>query len=427
MITSNNIYQVAVKVNSGSGVLIKIGDGYFIVTAVHCIKESGDNLLKSFDNKYTYSELDKFFHKDRTQELQKNESDIVLIQIELKNESIFVETCSEDVNVNDAVESYGFPNKADDDGMPLSGNILKWNNVSSSIKTDLSYKGPTKDDVDAKLYIEGWSGSGVFKKKDKDLYLIGILKSLTTEDHSYQDIKLIPISLILEVIEYNSLGVLPSQDLNQLSIEKLTFSDFNSVLNEFEPNIQKLLSPLSSTISSSFMPSNIFKVHDEKMFIPEKHPKEVSNKSLWEGWLLFLIYLYLLKPNISLGDYIVNIDGKEIKVDFLFNEENKRFGDLIYDLFNSAIFRSKKSDIFIFNNIQGNLKPNVLSVERQKRIISDFTVVNSWYEEVIGEYQFGCLHIAELTDEVADNTEDDLAELKKNIKDKIIEVLKNVL
>ena len=427
MITLNNIHEVAVKVNTGSGVLIKIQDNYFITTAVHCINELGENILRSFDNKCNYKIEGFFFHKDRTDNLEKFESDIVLLKVIIKEDPIYVEAFGQNISIGDTVESYGFPNKAEKDGMPLSGSVIKWNNESTSIKTDLSYKGPLTDDIDAKLYIDGWSGSGVFNNKDNNLYLIGILKRITSKDHTYQDIKLIPIKLILEVIEYNKLGVFPSTISKETVVERLTFNDYNSVLSEFEPNIQKLFNIISATINTSFKPCDILKEHGENMFIPAKKPKNINTKSLWEGWLLFLIYLHLLKPNVSLGNYIINIDDKETRINFLFNEQDKRFSDLIYDLLNNENIHQMKSDIFLFNNIKGNLKPNILSTKQKQNILTDFSSGNSWMEEVIGEYKFGCLHIASLTDNIANSSESDLKELKKSIKDKIVKVLENVL
>ena len=209
-------------------------------------------------------------------------------------------------------------------------------------------------------------------------------------------------------------------------LDEITFDDFNSVLNEFEANIQSLLLPLSSTINSTFFPYSICETYGKCMFIPEISYSNVCQKSLWEGWLLFLIYLHILKPTISLGNYLIEIDGKELKIDFLYNETNKRFSDLIFELLNSKVFRTKKSDVFIFNNKNGNIKPNILTVERQKKIISDFSTVHSWVEEVIGEHNFGCLHIASLTDNIADSMENDLLKLKEDLKKRIIEVLKNV-
>lgn len=214
----------------------------------------------------------------------------------------------------------------------------------------------------------------------------------------------------------------------QKTLEELTFNDFNDVLNEFEDHIQKLLLLLGSTINTSFTPKQVYDLHQTQMFIPEVNINDLSSAKLWEGWLLFLAYLHILKPSVKLGNYNVILqDNKEIKIDFLFNEDNKKFSSLVHDLLASNTFKAKKSDIFIFNNSNGNLKPNVLANQQREKIIVDFTVANPFMEEVIGEHKFACLHIANITDNIATLETQNLAQLKIDIKNKIIEVFKNVL
>jgi len=214
----------------------------------------------------------------------------------------------------------------------------------------------------------------------------------------------------------------------QKTLEELTFNDFNDILNEFEDHIQRLLLPLGTTINTSFTPKQVFDVHQTQMFIPEVNISDISSSKLWEGWLLFLAYLHIVKRTVTIGDYKVTLnDGKVIKIDFLFNEADKKFSSLVHDLLASNTFKSRKSDIFIFNNSNGNLKPNVLSNLRRQRIIVDFTVANPLMEEVIGKHNFACLHIANITDEIAILETQDLAQLKLDIKNKIIEVFENVL
>jgi len=217
-------------------------------------------------------------------------------------------------------------------------------------------------------------------------------------------------------------------NIKQRTLDELTFDDFNDVLNEFEDYIQKLLLPLGSTINKSFTPKKVYDLHQTQMFIPEVNISDISSTKLWEGWLLFLAYLHIVKPTVSIGNYKVTLnDGNEIKIDFLFNEDNRKFSTLVHDLLASNTFKTKKSDIFIFNNSNGNLKPNVLTNQRRENIIVDFTVANPLMEEVIGEHKFACLHIANITDNIAILETQGLAQLKNDIKNKIIEVFEDVL
>lgn len=246
------------------------------------------------------------------------------------------------------------------------------------------------------------------------------IEKIVTIDNVEQDVK----------IDAKNAGAVTVivDNTKQKTLDELTFNDFNDVLNGFEEHIQRLLSPLSSTINTSFTPQQIYNSHKTQMFIPEVNISDMSSTKLWEGWLLFLAYLHILKPSVSLGNYKVLLnDNKEIKIDFLYNDDNKNFSKLVHDLLSSTTFKAKKSDIFIFNNQSGNLKPNVLPNERRERIIVDFTTVNSLSEEVIGKHKFACLHLAKITDSIDTPETQDLAQLKDEIKNKIIEVFENVL
>lgn len=209
-------------------------------------------------------------------------------------------------------------------------------------------------------------------------------------------------------------------------LEDLTFDDFSAVLDEFPENIQKLLRPLSSTINTKFTPKEIYEQHGAQLFLPEETLNNVSPQ-LWEGWLLFLIYIYTSNPSVNLGNYTVAVNENQIGIEFLYNEENKKFSSLIHDLLASRIYKAKKPDLFIFNNKRGSLIPNVLSNEERKRIIVDFTTANAITDEIFGSYKFSCLHLAAVTDKVGTCSENNLGQLKQEVKDKITEVLENVI
>lgn len=194
MITNDTIHTVSVKVNNGSGVLITLTTGLFVLTAKHCLVE--ENNIESHDDSISFNQEEIYPHQSE---------DLALIKITDCPNSINNVEISDVVDIEQDVKSYGFPSKGDSDGMPLLGKVSKWHETKS-IKTDDTLVGSNTDDVEAKVNIDGWSGSGLFKVDNQKLYLIGILVSLTDKDHTYKTIHCVPIGSCSELIKQNNLG-----------------------------------------------------------------------------------------------------------------------------------------------------------------------------------------------------------------------------
>jgi len=194
MITNDTIQTVSVKVNNGSGVLITLTTGLFVLTAKHCLDEK--NNIESYNNDISFKQEEIYPHQSE---------DLALIKIIDFPEGINSVEISHAVDIDQNVKSYGFPSKGDKDGMPLLGKVSKWHETKS-IKTDDALIGSNTGDVEAKVNIEGWSGSGLFKVDNQKLYLIGILVSLTDKEHTYKTIHCIPIDMCYELIKENDLG-----------------------------------------------------------------------------------------------------------------------------------------------------------------------------------------------------------------------------
>ena len=216
----SEIRDVAVKVNSGSGVLVSLNNKNYVITAIHCINEQGMNTILSADEKIKYDAEKMFFHPKRVEDTEKkNEGDIVLLLV--KGMSHFPSfEMSNNVYVSDEVKAYGFPTKKRD-GEPLNGKISQWNKDITSIETNLTYLGSNTDDEKAINNIEGWSGSGVFKEVGGKAHLIGILKGLTTKEHIYQTINCIAIDIIYEVIIEHKLATIEKKNQTLTSLPKI--------------------------------------------------------------------------------------------------------------------------------------------------------------------------------------------------------------
>ncbi len=218
MITQNNIHEVSVKVNGGSGVLVKINQKSFVITLIHCLSEESNNIIMNYNGSINYDIKDYFYHENRVKGVdERNEDDIVLIQVEGSKHDLLVEIATNNIAKDDTVQVYGFPSHGENNGTPMSGKISKWHDTKT-IETKLPYTGSNTNFVKAIENILGWSGSGLFKEIGQKLYLIGILKELQDEENPYQAINCISIETILEVIEFNKLGSFDSKKITNIDV-----------------------------------------------------------------------------------------------------------------------------------------------------------------------------------------------------------------
>jgi hypothetical protein len=218
MITQNNIHEVSVKVNRGSGILVKINQKSFVITLIHCLSEEANNIISNYDGSINYDIKDCFYHENRVEGVdEKNEDDIALVQVECPEHNLLVEIATNNISVNETIQAYGFPNKGENDGTRMGGKISTWHDTKT-IETDLSYIGSNTNYGKAIGNILGWSGSGLFKEIGEKLYLIGTLKELQDKEHTYQSINCISIETILEVIKFNKLGSFDSKKITNIDV-----------------------------------------------------------------------------------------------------------------------------------------------------------------------------------------------------------------
>ena len=60
MITQNNIHEVSVKVNNGSGVLVRINQKSFVVTLIHCLSRESNNVITNYNGSINYDIKETF-------------------------------------------------------------------------------------------------------------------------------------------------------------------------------------------------------------------------------------------------------------------------------------------------------------------------------------------------------------------------------
>jgi len=183
------IERNAVRVNSGSGVIISIDNRYFVVTTLHCLSDNIQQEIVSYDNQRKYIVKNSYFYKNR-------KVDIALLEIDSVDENLFPLTFAKnsDISSEDEINIYGFSIKQET-VKTISGRVLEWKNISTIVEI-----------ISNKNDLLGWSGSGVFKKNENgSLILIGVLSTLLDREHTDRTIiNCISIKTIMEVFEYNN-------------------------------------------------------------------------------------------------------------------------------------------------------------------------------------------------------------------------------
>ena len=255
MITQNNIHEVSVKVNNGSGVLVRINQKSFVVTLIHCLLRESNNVITNYNGSINYDIKDYFYHENRIEGVdEKDEDDIILIEIENSQQDLLVEIATNNIDIDDKIRVYGFPNKGEKDGTRMGGKISKWHDTKT-VETDLHYLGSNIDFGKAIGNLLGWSGSGLFKEIGEKLYLIGTLKKLSDEEHTYQAINCISIETILEVIEFNKLGSFDSKKITsdyvgEVGLDSLRY--INQLIKSYNSDASNEIKNISDINASKY-------------------------------------------------------------------------------------------------------------------------------------------------------------------------------
>jgi len=206
-------------------------------------------------------------------------------------------------------------------------------------------------------------------------------------------------------------------------IEEITFNDVFYIIDEFPSDIKAIIQPIAITINSTLTPKDILKIQNGDIFIPKNSGKVLISRKLWEGWLLFLIYMQLHNVQLDTENYGLNTDNIKTKLKILYADSENDFSTILHHLKCTETFKSRKITHYIFTNQSGKLQPNILSQNQISKIIPDITAPNTITDEKAGKKKFGCFHLEELNQRISSKTTSD--DLNKLIKDQIIEVLEN--
>lgn len=206
-------------------------------------------------------------------------------------------------------------------------------------------------------------------------------------------------------------------------IDEIRFNDVFYVIDCFPHDIQDIIRDISIEINSTIKPIDIINLQKEDLFLPENSEEVKKSKKLWEGWLLFLVYMKLHDVELNNIDYEIEANGLKNKLKVLYSDIENDFAIILKHLKCSETFKSRRISHYIFTNQSGRFNPNLLSQSQISKIIPDVTTPLSPTDQKAGKKKFGCFHLEELNQRISSKTTSN--DLNKLIKDEIIEVLEN--
>ncbi|WP_276497101.1 trypsin-like serine protease [Pontibacter litorisediminis] len=207
--------------NQGSGVIVLDSGCFFLITAHHCVFGEDneycditvDNICVEIQNGYTSE-----FSRVKVLEIVKfcDNNDWVLLKIE----DPCIEDCSfleiyrgKNFVEEEQVHFCGYQNKNPNEYRPWKAKVLTISKSKDQFKITLEDKTFDQGGEEGVLLAKGLSGSGVFILRGKELYLIGILKSVVGDKALNDDLDCCSITNLLDSLtdDYKNLS-----DLNLL-------------------------------------------------------------------------------------------------------------------------------------------------------------------------------------------------------------------
>ena len=236
MIEINTLHKLLVKVNEGSGILLKFEtlNKCYVLTAYHCIKDSimNQELIElSNDNNESYLCI-KYYIDIPT--------DIALLEINCIDSIDSIKYCN-NISPGDGIIFMGYPDKGQGKRKSLNGNIIEWNATKTSVNVIENIQASVMENERTDEVIVGFSGSAVFKKDEQKIFLIGVIKSLPEKDFDYKEIDCISIEKILGFINKEGLGNLESITVDNINRDTLASKNWDKLNRQDNRNLRDKL------------------------------------------------------------------------------------------------------------------------------------------------------------------------------------------
>lgn len=305
------IYQRAVMVNDGSGVLVTAlsAEHSYVLTARHNLLKERTSIASLMEPSETVVKLRDGTEIEVRQLIISPSLDIAVIVV--VSQTLDPTATSTSIEMEQSMWLVGFPEIRRNSNEPLrlfSGQIESISAMSIDVSTR-SFA-PVEE-------VRGVSGGGVYIKASKRWILVAIeyeMEGRPQEGHNW--LRCIPIPAFDELIRDH--GLPPILPPFLLSFARLTDAVFPLPGLECPATLQFLRTTLLSVIrenlaTDSPTPNGILSTFGKRLLVQEDPECSLLDRKLWISWLEYLTLSVLLdRPQIVDADYIETLRSRRI-------------------------------------------------------------------------------------------------------------------
>lgn len=430
-VNENDLKQLAVKVNLGSGCLYQPAtkDYTYVLTVRHNVATQGTNLKmpsikvsrsEGIPFEYVVDPNDVFLHPD---------VNIDLAILKIPYTEIVAVVHHAKASRNDRLRIWGFPDiKAGQ--VDQSGTFLMTADISNAMQFqaigDMAFS--TTDFSSAENVI-GFSGSGVFDEHSSRPMLKGIMPALEAPGGAHNRLNVYHISALEAIISAN--GLMAMTPFCLLSFESYIVDCFGAYPDE----IQGLLSEKSNELLLHFNPFSISESVKEKLFIPYSidYASHLLKAELWKGWLSLLTFLWIVdSSNMEVGQVVQLLHGPEKIHIRYFHSEDPRMSNIVHKILIDAYESIEPRDNIVVYSDVNPKGPKYFTEEKLCKMIinvcspnktllqkNDIDISNPGSIKPIS-----IMHLEHLGDEIACTPfESSFANFEASVKEKILTYL----
>lgn len=429
--------QVVVKTvykgnNNGSGVLLQTENRNYsyLITAWHCMNQEEIvdlSLLTLFKQVGgNMHQLPVMFREI----LVISQNDIVVIKLDYISNIPMYRTTA--ISVGDMVSIAGFPRAMENPQSRIKRYPLDARVVSLPGENIIELNSERSMDTftqDAKDIMSSYSGSGIFKKVEDEVFLCGIIIELSSPGGAFGAISGVSRDCMQKK--------LLEKDWEPLcDIEVCSFNLFKeSVIEIFEEPMNRICSLQMPNIKNNVSPYDIKNRCGMKLVWPYSEIN-LNCKDIWEGWLLYLIFRSIEdQENLkSENYYIVNNTNGNRKVKLIYVTNKTKLSDFLKDYLQNA-YRDINEGDFLVIKTKKDPATKMLQLSQIDKIVTDISNVICVEQEIrIDDVKsnikkISLMHIRKMVDELdlilEANTDEgfDGIELERRLGQRIGEML----
>ncbi|ACL77022.1 ABC-three component system protein [Ruminiclostridium cellulolyticum] len=397
------VVKTVYKGNCGSGVLLQTENKNYsyLVTAWHCVNQEETVDLGSLTIYRQVNGSLQLLTATLQDILVISQNDLVVIKLDYLSDIPLYRTIA--VSVGDIVSITGFPRAMENPQSrikryPLDAKIISL--PGEGIIEINSERSMSTFSQNAKEIMSSFSGSGIFKIVENEIFLCGIITDLSSPEGAFDAISGVSRDCIQQKLAEKSWELL-------CDIEGCSFNLFKEgVIEIFEEPMNRICSVQIPIIRDNVTPNDILKRCGKKLVWPYSNAN-LQCKEIWEGWLLYLIFRCMEdQENLkSENYYIVNDENGVRKVKLIYVTNKTKLSDFLKDYLQNAYRDIHEGDFLI---IKTNKQPatKILPSSQIDKIVTDISNVICVEREIriddvkSNVKRISLMHIRKLIDEL---------------------------